>query len=257
MTGDWTALAWLAALFIPLFFLKRWLSQHLHGVGLLFSADQQTATLLHYFVLLPGIILHELSHLLAAALVGVKTKSISLYPSAKRGGSVRFGAVIMRQSDPFRESWIGLAPLLTGSAAILLLARWQFGVSMGLDPGHGPLPALRPDVLLQNLLASLQTPDAWLWLYLIFAISNAMLPSESDRQPWWPVLLFLALTTVIFYVSGLAPQIPMALKQWVLTGVTYLAFAFGLAISVDIPFALLIFTLEKLGERMLHRRVEY
>jgi len=84
-----------------------------------------------------------------------------------------------------------------------------------------------------------------------------MLPSESDRRPWWPVLLFLALAAGLFYVSGLAPHIPATLKQWVLAAVTYLAFAFGLAISVDVPFVLLIFALEKLGEALLHRRVEY
>ena len=50
---------------------------------------------------------------------------------------------------------------------------------------------------------------------------------------------------------------PTWLKQWALTGVTYLAFSFGLALSVDIPFALLILAFEKLGERILHRRVEY
>jgi len=245
MASDWMALAWLAALFVLLLFLKRWLSQHLQGLALLLSGDQQIATLLYYLVLLPGIVLHELSHVLAAELVGVKTKRISLRPTAKRGGRVRFGAVTVGPSDPIRESWIGLAPLLSGSALILLLARWQFGVE--------PMPVLDPDVL----LSCLQAPDAWLWLYLVFAISNAMLPSESDRQPWRPVLLFLALITGVFYVSGLAPQIPETLKQWALMGVTHLALAFGLALGVDILFATLIFVLEKLGERILHRYVEY
>ena len=249
MAGDWTPLAWLAALLIPLLFLTRWLSRHLQGVGLLFSGEQQTALLVNYFVLLPGIVLHELSHLLAAKLVGVRTRGISLRPKARRGGSVRLGAVTVAKSDPFRESWIGLAPLLTGTAAILLLARWQFGVES--------LPALRPEAIWQILVSSLQAPDALVWLYLIFAISNAMWPSESDRQPWWSVLLFLVLIAGAVYVSGLVPQIPVELKRWVLTGVTYLTFAFALAVSVDVPFALLLFALEKVGERILHRHVEY
>jgi hypothetical protein len=248
MAGDWTSLTWLAVLLLPLLYLTRWLSRHLQGVGLLYSGDQNMALLVPYLVLLPGIALHELSHLLAATLVGVRTRGISLRPKATRG-SVRFGAVTVAKSDPFRESWIGLAPLLTGSAAIVLLARWQFGVES--------LPALRPEAVWQTLVSSQQAPDALVWLYLIFAIGNAMWPSESDRQPWWSVLLFLALTAGAVYVSGLVPQIPLELKQWGLTGVTYLTFAFALAVSVDIPFALLIFAVEKLGERMLHRHVEY
>jgi len=248
MVGDWAPLAWLAALSIPLLFLTRWLSRHLQGVGLLFSGDPQIALLVHYFALLPGILLHELSHLLAAALVGVKTRGISLRPKARRS-SVRFGAVTVAKSDPLRESWIGLAPLLSGTAAILLLARWNFGI-------ESP-PALHAEAIWRTLVSSLQAPDAFVWLYLIFAISNAMWPSESDRQPWRSVLLFLGLTTGVFYVSGLAPQMPAELKQWVLTAVTYLTFAFALAVSVDVLFTLLIFALEKAGERMLHRHVEY
>jgi hypothetical protein len=249
MAGDWAPLAWLALLLIPLLLLTRWLSRHLQGVGLLLTGDRQTALLVHYVVLLPGIVLHEMSHVVAAGLVGVKTKGMSLRPTARRGGSVRFGAVTVAESDPVRESWIGLAPLLTGTAAILLLARWQFGVES--------LPALRPEAIWQTLLSSLQAPDALVWLYLIFVISNAMMPSESDRQPWRSVLAFLAFTAGVFYFSGLVPQIPAEVKRWVLTGVTYLTFALGLAISVDIPFALLVFALEKVGERILHRHVEY
>ncbi|MBC7261734.1 MAG: hypothetical protein H5T63_06940, partial [Chloroflexi bacterium] len=168
MATDWTPLIWLAVLFIPLLLVKRWLSHHLQGIGLLISGDQETATLVHYLILLPGIVLHEVSHYLAAKLVGVKTAGISLRPQAKRGGNIRLGAVKIRKTDPFRESWIGLAPLISGSIAILVLARWQFGV--------GVLPILRPEAVVQTLASSLRRPDALVWLYLIFSISNAMLP---------------------------------------------------------------------------------
>ncbi len=249
MAAEWTPLAWLAVLLVPLLMLTRWLSRHLQGIGLLYSADPQMALLTHYLVLLPGILLHELSHVAAARLVGVKTRGFSLGPKAQRGGSVRFGAVTVAKSDPFRESWIGLAPLLAGSAAILLLARWQIGVES--------LPDLRLDAVWQTLVSSVQAPDALIWLYLIFAISNAMWPSESDRQPWGPVLLFVVLITGAVYLSGLLPQLPVELKRWILTAVTHLTFAFALAVSVDILFALLLVALEKVGERLLQRHVEY
>jgi hypothetical protein len=249
MTGDWTPLAWLAVLLVPLFVLTRWLSRHLQGVGLLFSGDQQTALLAHYLALLPGILLHELSHVLAAQLVGVKIRGLSLRPKARRGGSVRFGAVTVTKTDPFRESWIGLAPLLTGTAAILVLAHLQFGVES--------LPALRLDAVRQVLSNSLRAPDALIWLYLIFAISNAMWPSESDRQPWRPVFLFLALIAATLFLSGMVPQVLAELERWVLTAVTYLTFAFALAVIVDMPVALSLFVVEKVGERLLHRHVEY
>jgi hypothetical protein len=249
MAADWAPLAWLVVLLVPLLLLTRWLALHVQGLGLLITANQETAMILHYLILLPGILLHELSHLLAARLVGVKTKGMSLRPKARRGGSIRFGAVTVAKSDPFRESWIGLAPLLTGTAAILLLARWQLGVES--------LPPLAPESILQTVVSSLRAPDALLGLYLIFAIGNSMWPSESDRQPWGAVLLFLALAAGIVYVAGLLPQLLVGLKEWTLAAVTYLAFAFGLAVSVDVPFALLILMLEGIAARMLGRHVEY
>ncbi|MGQ9493428.1 MAG: hypothetical protein ACUVR2_06650 [Anaerolineae bacterium] len=249
MTHEWTPLVWLVVLFVPLLLVKRWLSLHLQGVGLLLSGDQEVASLLHYFILLPGIVLHELSHYLAAKLVGVKTAGISLQPQTKRGGNIRLGAVKVRRTDPFRESLIGLAPLISGSIAILLVARWEFGVEA--------LPVLRPEVVVQTLTFSLQRPDALLWLYLIFSISNAMLPSESDRQAWLSVLLFFGLVAVFVFVSGVAIQVLEALKHWVLIGVTYLAFGFGLALAVDIPMAFVLFLMEKVGGAILHRHVEY
>jgi hypothetical protein len=249
MVGDWTPLAFLAVVLIPLSLLTRWLSRHLQGVGLLFTGDYQAALLVHYLVLLPGIALHEISHWVAARLVGVKTRGISLHPEARRGGSIRFGAVKVARSDPFRESWIGAAPLLTGVAAILLLARWRFGVEM--------LPLLPPQTVWATLVSSLNSPDALVWLYLIFAISNAMWPSESDRQAWWAVALLLALAAGTLYLSGWLPRLPRDLQGWVLTAITYLGLAFALAVAVDTVFAAFLFALEKAGEVLLHRHVEY
>jgi hypothetical protein len=249
MTADSATFAWLVLLCVPLLALTRWLSLHLQGLGLLLSGSQQTALLLHYLVLLPGILLHEASHWVAAKLVGVKTKSISLRPKSRSGGSVRFGSVTVVKSDPFRESWIGLAPLLTGTAAILALARWQFGIE-SVSP-------LTLQGIADTLAASLKAPDALLGVYLIFAVSNAMWPSESDRQPWGMVVLLLGLGAGIFYVAGLIPQLAAGVGQWVRTAVDYLAFAFALAVSVDIPFALLILLAEKTAERALGRHVEY
>jgi hypothetical protein len=247
--GTWTPLAFLAVMLVPLVLLTHWLSRHLQGVALLFTGDYQTALLIHYLVLLPGIVLHELSHWVAARMVGVKTRGISLQPKARRGGSVRFGAVTVSRSDPLRESWIGVAPLLSGVVAILLLARWQFGVTA--------LPELQPAAIWETLVASARAPDALIWLYLIFAISNAMWPSESDRQPWWSVVLLLAVAAGAVYLSGWLPRIPPEFKRWVMTAVTYLGFAFALAVAVDVLFGLSLSLMEKAGERLLHRHVEY
>jgi len=249
MLGDWTPLFWLIVLFAPLLSVKRWLSRHLQGVGLLFFGNHEGATALHYIVLFPGVVLHEFSHWLAAKLVGVRTAGISLMPRVQRGGTIRLGSIKVGKSDPLRESWIGVAPFIGGTAAILLLASWQFGVDLQ--------PALSLDLIWQTMATSLQAPDALLWLYLMFSISNAMLPSESDRQPWLSALIFLGVVAAIVYISGVSVRIPAQVKEWVLTGATYLAFAFGLVLAVDVPVVFLLMIIEKLGGILLGRRVQY
>ncbi|GAF95383.1 unnamed protein product, partial [marine sediment metagenome] len=81
MFGNWTPLIWLVISLVPLFFMKRWINRHIQGLGLLLMGDNETATLLYFVLLLPGILIHELSHWLAAKLLGVRTGKISLWPS--------------------------------------------------------------------------------------------------------------------------------------------------------------------------------
>jgi hypothetical protein len=258
---DASVLIWLIVLFAVLLWVKRWLGLALQRVGMLYFGSYEAAIGVYYIVLLPGVILHEVSHWLAANLLGVRTRGMTLLPQIRRGavrpggrrpngGMVQLGSVNVHTSDPIRESLIGVAPLLTGVAAILLLARWRFAVAPSAPP-------LEFGAVARTLSDSLQTPDALLWLYLLFSISNAMLPSESDRQPWLPALVFVGLFAASVYVTGVVRQIPPAVRSWFLLGAKYLVFVFGLATALDIPVGLLLLILEKVGEVLLGRRVEF
>jgi len=248
MGGEWTPLLWLLALFAPLLLVKRWLGRQLQRIGFLYFGNPEGAIAVHYVVLLPGVVLHEFSHWLAAKLVGVRTGRISLLPHMKRGGQVYLGAIrIVGDTDPFRESWIGIAPFIGGTAAILLLASWRFGVTLQ--------PVLSLKLVLDTMLSSLRAPDALLWLYVLFAISNAMLPSESDRQPWLLAMIYLGLVAAVIYLFGIRVRVPVQVQEWVRTGAAYLAFALGLVLLLDIPVALLLWAFEKLSELVLGRHV--
>jgi len=69
----------------------------------------------------------------------------------------------------------------------------------------------------------LRVPDVWLWLYLIFAVSNAMLPSESDMQPVRPVLIFLGIVAVVAVIAVGLPNVPPAIVTGVSAFAAYLA----------------------------------
>jgi len=179
----------------------------------------------------------------------VRIRELSIFPEPKGRRRFNYGAVRIGAADPFRYSLIGLAPLVSGSAAVLLCARFGLGI-----------PPLAVPASWSSLIAYLRAPDAPIWLYLIFAISNAMLPSASDRQSWGPVALFLGFVAALLSVGAISLGLGESLRDWsrgIIYAVALLANAFSLTVAVDLLFALLLLALENAFGLLLGRRVEY
>lgn len=229
-----TPLIWVALLVPPLVLLKRWIHEHLQRLGAALGG-REAPYFLAYLLFLPGILLHELSHWLAARLLGVRTGRLGLWPSRVRGGWVRLGFVEIEPADPLRESLIGLAPFVSGTAAVLLIA--------GQVARLGQLEQLVRDGQWLTAWSRLgSVPDLGIWLYLIFATSNAMMPSPSDRRPWWVAGLFLVGLAGMAYLAGFT--LPREVASAVGLGLRYLALALSVAVGVDLVFVALIWVLE-------------
>jgi len=242
----WMTLAWLAVSLALLVLLSRWLNRHMQGVVLLLFKSANVAIYAQYLVLWPGIVLHELSHWLAAQVLGVRTKGLSLRPRKLRGGQVSYGSVQIVSADPVRNSLIGLAPLLAGSVAVLLCAAYGLGIK--------PLTMPASWAELRRYVTS---ADALIWGYLIFSISNAMLPSESDRRPWGPVALFTGIVFAFLFATNVTSKIPPSVTTVSLFVVSYLAYAFTLTIIIDGLVALGVLAFETLLSYLSGRRVKY
>ena len=113
------------------------------------------------------------------------------------------------------------------------------------------------EAIWQAIIQTMVLPDVWVWLYLVFAISNAMLPSASDREAWRTVLLYLGLALVLAIGLGLNPSLPPDFQRLVLTGFAYLLSAFTITIAVDLIFMGFIFIFEILLGWLLGRQVQY
>jgi hypothetical protein len=252
MSG-WTTLFWLIVTFAVLYPLKRWISFHVQGVAFLLNGSRPAAMWFFWVLFLPGTLLHELSHWITAAGLGVKTGRFSLWPKINKTGQLQMGAVQIEVPDPFRHSLIGLAPLVFGSLAVLLLGRGLLNLdAVGLALNKGDLTGVG-----QAVAVILATPDVWLWLYLVFAVSNAMLPSPSDREAWWSVLLYLALALFVAIGLGLNPTLSLPAQTFGLTIITYLFYAFVITIAVDFLFILAILLVEAFFAWVLGRQVQY
>lgn len=249
MSENLTPFIWVALAFPVLIFIQRWIQTHLHGVCLLLMGKPQWAVIIYALILFPGVLLHELSHWITASLLGVRTGSFSLIPRQQSDGSLQLGYVEYykgRTLGPIRESLIGGAPLIVGTAVILLIGFKLFGVTeLAAAVQSGEIDQLT--VALGQLF---QTEDILVWLYLLFAVSNAMLPSPSDRRAWPAFLWLMVILTVILYALGVQEAAISGLAGPAATIFGYLGIALSIAIGVDLFFMAIIALLESIISRI-------
>ena len=244
---------WLIMALLPLIFLERWIHQHLQGIWLLVVRDPDLALILYSLLMLPGVLVHEASHWVAATLLGVRAGRFSVVPERLPDGTLRLGYVETEHVDPVRESLIGAAPLLAGAAMIIFVGYTRLGV----DLLAGALA--RGDLLGMGQAVNAMTgrPNFWLWLYLIFTVSNSMLPSASDRRVWWPVLGTMVVFTVVLFVLGLGPVLLQTFGNPLDAGTRALAAAFTITVGLDAVFIPVIWLIEAGLIRVTGLKVEY
>ncbi|MFN3762081.1 MAG: M50 family metallopeptidase [Anaerolineae bacterium] len=245
---DIYALLWFAAALVALLRLERWIHRHLQGVALLTVGDREIAVWLYALPLLPGVILHELSHALAAYLLGARVGRVSLLP-VRQGDRIQLGFVPVERTGPLRTALIGLAPLLAGCLVLVLIGH----LGLGLGPVGAALAGADWRGAWAHLRSVARAPDAGVWIYLAFAVSNTMLPSRSDMRAWPVLALFFALVVGPVLLLDLGPTLAAPLSATL----RWLAAACTLTALVDLPFVLLIFLLERALGRLKGVRVEY
>lgn len=248
----WRSLLELAVTLVLLLLIERWIHRHLQGAMLLLTGDREIALVLYALPLMPGILLHEISHALMAKLLGVHVGRVSIRPKITEQ-RVELGFVPVERTDVVRASLIGLAPLLMGSLAILLIGYLIFGVGTMQDT----FAESSREGLVTVLSRMPRAPDFWLWAYVIFTVSNTMLPSRSDRRAWTPVLLFLLLTGLLAWMAGAWPTIVERLNHSLNAAIRWLTVIYILTAAVDLPFVLLIALSERMLGNMKGMRIEY
>ncbi len=235
--------------FILTLLLQRWLHAHIQGSALALTGNRGCAVRLLYYVLLPGIALHELSHYAAAKLLFVRTNGITVGVGRTKRRQVSLGSVSVAKSDPVRESLIGVAPFVVGVGAIWLIT----GLGFGLWPHDG----LTFEEMVRRVAQYAHDWTTWLDVYLIFAVSTAMIPSDSDRAPWGPVISVFGAVVVVLFVLGWMPRVP---PEWVNVArqlLNALTFALGIAVIVNGAIAILLWIFERMVEKISGKHVDY
>jgi hypothetical protein len=248
---NWGLTFWTLVLLVSLWWLVRQVHERLQELFYLLAGDAAIAIYLFQILLLPGVVLHEFSHYLTARLLRVRVRRVSLRPKVE-GGKIQMGAVVMDRPDFFRGVLIGLAPLIVGSVAVVLIGQHVFDVGSVIEAAK----ASDFRVMMEAVRAAFAVNDAWIWFYLIFAISTAMLPSESDRESVWPMAVFVTVITILVVLAGWGPALMSSLATPVEAALSLLVVGFGVTLFVDAVFAVVIWVIRGSISHFTGRRFE-
>jgi hypothetical protein len=238
-------LLWLLGVLAGLWLLGVLLSRHIQGLILLLTGRSHIATMIYDLLVFPGVVLHELSHVLVALLLGLRVLQINLFQFRSRNDP-RQGEVIVTKADPLRMSIVGAAPLLLGIAVLLLLLRL-------VDP---PTVSFSLSAFTE-LWRQLSNPTTAITTYLLFAIANTMFPSEADRRAWWIVGAALLLIGALLLALGVRPSIPPLWLERLTAQTRLLIDALWPVLVIDAVILVLVLLLETLVSRIRGRRVVY
>jgi hypothetical protein len=181
-------------------------------------------------ILFPGTVIHELSHLFTAEILGVHTGTLTLAPESIEGEEIQSGSVQIAVTDPFRRTLIGIAPTITGIVTLSALSWWLSTIMTHLTTFPNQLFAV-------------------CILYLILTISNTMFTSKEDLKGVLPVAITLALFCSAFYISGIRIILPVHIQTTIASVIQslaqYLAAAVGINLMGILTSTLLLFLLQK------------
>lgn len=150
-----------------LFFLSKLLTQLISILLLHVTKNHESTIHILSFLFLPGVIIHELSHMFMASIVFVRVGTMEFLPQV-HGNTVKLGSVQIAKTDPLRRFLIGAAPLLGGTALLMILF-----------------------IYLSPFFSNLLSWQTILFVYALFEIGNTMFSSKKDMEG--AIVLFIAL----------------------------------------------------------------
>ncbi len=229
---------------------QRWAVGSLHSLIFRLARRRDRAQVVLWIVLLPGVILHEASHWIAAKLLRVPCGKIRLFALGKGlGSSLRLGYMEVAKVDPLRNALVALAPSVAGLAAVYFIAS-----SLALLPDAFNLPALTT-----KLWSVSARPWGW-WdlgaLYVLFAISSTAAPSQADLVSSRWLLVGALAVLVLMDALGWAGALPLGLDR-ALEALAFTAVACALvSVGVNLAVGLLAGAIDVTAALLLPRRAK-
>ena len=204
---------------------------------------------------MPGILLHEITLWLAAAILRVRSERSIDFPAHQEIGELRLNFIRLSPDSGFRRfSLAKLAPIASGILCLWLIAAQVFNWhEVSAIAASGSI-----DDIARALGRLTKTADFWLWFYLAFTVANTMFPAPwrgfSGRRKGALTLAAGALIIVIWRVGGEnAPFIALVIERLMFS----LALVLLQTIAINIVAVLVLGALEAATERVTGRSATF
>ena len=172
-----------------LYLTRRKMTAELSRLVVRLGGGQREFVWLWSAIFLPGTIIHEVSHFLAAALTGARTGRVEILPELPRKTlegkiktqtSHRLGFMETQRLGPVRGFLVGTAPLLIGLGILIWLA-----------------PVIDLRFTIYDLLK----------IYLFFTVANSLFLSWADVKQALPLVVLAVILGGGLYFLGIRPEI--------------------------------------------------
>ena len=228
--------------------LERWLHQHIFKVGWLVTKQYQTTTILYYAFFLPGIVLYELVIWLVAGFLNVRADRAIAWPEKQEIGELKLSFIkLSKNVGQFPLALISTAPLAIGLAAVAFIANNRLDFQGFINTmGSGFL-----DDVTAAFSRLVSAPDFWIWIYLVFTISNTMWPDVSKLRGWRVILIALGVAGAVLIAIGAGNQVIVdTLSGPVTNALNALSGTLAVIIGIDLFVVAVLGTIEAIIERI-------
>lgn len=238
---------WLACELFGLFVISRWLTKTMYILFYVLFRSRTVAVSLMSAILFPGTVIHELSHLFTAEILGVKTGKLSLIPENINEKEIRAGSVQIESTDPFRRYLIGFAPIIIGTISLFCLSYF--------------IPGLWRDITLAAQTGSVLTSPSWYIFvvvgFLIFTISNTMFTSREDTRGFLPFAIIIGAFIASALALGVRIHISGVIAQFSETAATSLSSSLAVVLALNCIMLLMMKGFIALISKLFHINVHF
>jgi hypothetical protein len=229
---------------VILSFVSRALTKRLFEAVYLATKARSVAITSITLLLFFGTVVHELSHLFTAGVLGVRTGKLELAPQSIKDEHVHAGSVMIAETDPIRRSLIGLSPLFWGIGVLTALSYF--------------LPSWGNEALIsvQNgQFLALSVIRFCLTVFGIFAVSNTMFSSPEDLKGVPAVGITLAIIVGCIYVLGVRITLTDSIADILIRTGNTLSASLAIVLAVNMVILLMAHLLLVLTSRLTKRRI--